>query len=359
LNSISAYSYDGTVDNDILCMLNINDANNDLMTVTVHWYKNGIFDRAVTLYNQKSGDVVEPLSKSQLSAGDTWQCRAKVYDGKDYSSWSQSNILTIETPTTNKPKPKSSGGGGGGGGGGSGSTSPIIVSDTPVVVVEEPIVEEPAQFEEPVQEDASIAITTQSVDIPQEPVHENNSITGDVVLEDNQPNGYMFIFFGLMISGILVFVGRKKISTQFLQQSISKMPEVLDDISSKANKIILLVKNGLIIPIDQKALYYILKKLNDGYSYEAIGEVLKKKGYSERFINHHTKVLQANGHQPFIKYPGPQKYSIPQSKKAKLMSDIQEYTRIHIHEGFKLDEIKQVLLYNGHPWDLIEDAIHG
>jgi hypothetical protein len=263
----------------------------------------------------------------------------------------------VQSDSTISIKPKRSSGGGGG----SSYTPPVdVVNTTPIVEEVAPAVEEPIQIENTVSEDASIAITAQSVDIPQEPVHENNSVSSDAVLENNQPNGYMFIFFGLMISGILVFVGRKHITRNvpYLTQQM-KIPDMMDAVSSKANKIILLVKNQFVTPVDQKALYYILKKLNDGYSYDAIGEVLKKKGYSDRFIDHHTKVLQANGHQPFIKYPGPQNYSIPQSKKAKLFSDIQEYTRVHIHEGFRLDEIKQVLLYNGHPLDLIEEAIHG
>jgi len=370
INSISAYSYDSTVNNDVSCMLNINDPNNNQMTVTLHWYKNGVFFKSVTKYNQKSGEITEILSKDNLNVDDTWQCRSRLYDGLNYSSWKPSNIITIQSVPIEEPRKS----GGGGGGGSSRSSTPIQVA-SPVVVVEEPIVEEsPTSFESSQSEDTSIAITTQSFDVPEEPVQEENSITGDVVLEDTQPgNGLAIILFGVMISGLLIFTYRKQIvitTDKYLpvvkekvlltkEKLLLTKEKIIPVVGATTDKVVFIVKKHLAVKTDQKIVYYILKKLNDGYSYDAIGEVLNKKGYSNRSVKYHTKVLMANGYQPFIKYPGPQNYSIPQSKKAKLINDIQEYTRIHIHEGFRLDEIKQVLLYSGHPWDIIEEAIHG
>jgi len=176
-----------------------------------------------------------------------------------------------------------------------------------------------------------------------------------------------------MISGLLIFTYRKQIvitTDKYLpvvkekvlltkEKLLLTKEKIIPVVGATTDKVVFIVKKHLAVKTDQKIVYYILKKLNDGYSYDAIGEVLNKKGYSNRSVKYHTKVLMANGYQPFIKYPGPQNYSIPQSKKAKLINDIQEYTRIHIHEGFRLDEIKQVLLYSGHPWDIIEEAIHG
>ena len=95
-------SSDGTntVTGNLNCYDTIMDPNGDRMNATVVWLVNGTPGISVD-YNQNmdSGSFFNAvLPSGNLSTGDTWACRIRLYDGMNRSDWGVSNSLTIVAP---------------------------------------------------------------------------------------------------------------------------------------------------------------------------------------------------------------------------------------------------------------------
>jgi hypothetical protein len=89
-----------TVNSDLLCHDTIMDPNGDRMNATVVWLVNGTPSISVD-YNQNldSGSFFNAvLLAGNLSTGDTWACRIRLYDGMNRSDWGVSNTLVIVAP---------------------------------------------------------------------------------------------------------------------------------------------------------------------------------------------------------------------------------------------------------------------
>jgi hypothetical protein len=92
------------------------DPNGDRMNATVVWLVNGTPSISVD-YNQNldSGSFFNAvLPSSNLSTGDTWTCRIRLYDGINHSDWGVSNSLTIVAPPVPPVTQPPTGSGGGG-----------------------------------------------------------------------------------------------------------------------------------------------------------------------------------------------------------------------------------------------------
>ena len=89
-----------TTTGNLDCYDTIMDPNGDRMNATVVWLVNGTPSISVD-YNQNldSGSFFNAvLSSSNLSTGDTWACRIRLYDGMNRSDWGVSNNLVIVAP---------------------------------------------------------------------------------------------------------------------------------------------------------------------------------------------------------------------------------------------------------------------
>ncbi len=69
---------------DLNCSTITSDSDGDSLTTTIQWYYNGTLDRTVTA----SSDV-------QTNLTGTHYCRARAYDGMNYSNWVTSNTVII------------------------------------------------------------------------------------------------------------------------------------------------------------------------------------------------------------------------------------------------------------------------
>ena len=100
-----------TTQEDLACSAQVSDADGDAMNSTIYWYNNSSL-YAVNQYNNLSnGNFSTATIKSgNLSAGQKWQCKMIVTDGKANSSWGESNNVTIRNPPgvnspPNDPRP--------------------------------------------------------------------------------------------------------------------------------------------------------------------------------------------------------------------------------------------------------------
>jgi len=95
---VSSYGTNTTLE-DLTCSAQVSDADGDSMNATTYWYNNSSL-YAVNQYNNlSSGNFSTATIKSgNLSAGQKWQCKMIVTDGKANSTWGESNNLTIRNP---------------------------------------------------------------------------------------------------------------------------------------------------------------------------------------------------------------------------------------------------------------------
>jgi len=111
-------SSDGTntTTGNLNCYDTIMDPNGDRMNASVVWVVNGTPGVSMEYaQNLDSGSFFNAVLLSRnLSTGDTWGCRIRLYDGKAYSDWGISNDLNIVAPPVlpQPPTQQPSGGGG-------------------------------------------------------------------------------------------------------------------------------------------------------------------------------------------------------------------------------------------------------
>ena len=98
-------STDGTnrTKQDLHCVFDIFDINNNTMNASVRWYKGDVLNLTIDYSNNfANGTRVDAvLGFGNTTKGDVWKCSARVFDGTDYSAWVNSSSLTIlNTPPT-------------------------------------------------------------------------------------------------------------------------------------------------------------------------------------------------------------------------------------------------------------------
>jgi len=101
LTTILINSTDGTNKTlqDLNCFTNITDPDSgDLLNVTIRWYNNNIINLTIDYNNSYANNTAfnATLNNANTSKGENWTCSIRIYDGTDYSSWTNtSNNLTI------------------------------------------------------------------------------------------------------------------------------------------------------------------------------------------------------------------------------------------------------------------------
>ena len=98
--SPSLVSVDGTnkTSTDLNCSAIITDDDSgDKLNVTVNWYKNAVLSLTVSYDNSYSNATMfnATLNSGNTSKSENWTCSLRLYDGKLYSDWGNSNNLTI------------------------------------------------------------------------------------------------------------------------------------------------------------------------------------------------------------------------------------------------------------------------
>jgi hypothetical protein len=102
---------------------------------------------------------------------------------------------------------------------------------------------------------------------------------------------------------------------------------------------------------------FIINSLNSGYSYDAIRISLKSKNLSKPDINKYFKDLKSKNYEPKIRAKEPVYMSLPENLRKKSFAALSTYVTKQLHEGFELNDIKQVLVHYGHSKDLVEEVI--
>jgi hypothetical protein len=81
---------------DLRCYFDVLDADGDNINVSVKWYKGAVEQLYFNYSNIVNGTLYNAtLDQGNLTLGDVWMCSVRYYDGIEYTSWVDSNNLTI------------------------------------------------------------------------------------------------------------------------------------------------------------------------------------------------------------------------------------------------------------------------
>lgn len=108
---------------------------------------------------------------------------------------------------------------------------------------------------------------------------------------------------------------------------------------------------------DQNFNAFIISRLNSGYSYDAISVALRRKKVPKSEINKYFKELKLKNYAPKIRFKEPVKVSVPENLRQQSFDALSKYVTKQLSDGFKLKDIKQVLLNYGHSVDIVDDVI--
>ena len=83
---------------DLNCFANIYDLNDDSINLTVQWYKNNALNLSFDYNNSYSNGsfFTTTLEYENTSVYDNWSCGMRLFDGENYSAWSNSSLLYIQ-----------------------------------------------------------------------------------------------------------------------------------------------------------------------------------------------------------------------------------------------------------------------
>lgn len=99
ITAISVVPASPTKANNISCNITVRDAEQALTNITFEWYKNGTNQTALAgTYNNTANNtatLISSLTSGNFSKLQNWSCRARAFDGTDYSSWNMSANVTI------------------------------------------------------------------------------------------------------------------------------------------------------------------------------------------------------------------------------------------------------------------------
>lgn len=78
---------------------------NEIMNVSVRWYKNGELNLTLEYEENYVNETIfsSSLLFGNTSKGEEWMCSLRSYDGKEYSEWYNSSNLSIENTAPNIP----------------------------------------------------------------------------------------------------------------------------------------------------------------------------------------------------------------------------------------------------------------
>ena len=83
-------------DTDLNCSAFISDMDNELLTVYVNWLKDNVSQYNQSFASQNNATTFSTLlNNNNLTLADVWKCSVRTYDDSAYSSWIDSNELTI------------------------------------------------------------------------------------------------------------------------------------------------------------------------------------------------------------------------------------------------------------------------
>ena len=91
-----------TTTEDINCIAELYDPDNEQINITIQWYKNNILEK-ITEYNNNYESktlFTATLYTNELQTGDTWNCAIQLTNTEHTSEWQQSNNITITEQTT-------------------------------------------------------------------------------------------------------------------------------------------------------------------------------------------------------------------------------------------------------------------
>ena len=108
--NITSYSSSNVSTSDIYSNWSMSDLDGEQSQENeTKWYKDDVLESDLTNYSL--------IDAGNLSATEVWKVSIRVYDGEEWSSWTNGSITLTETSAGPDPTPTSGGGGGGSGGG--------------------------------------------------------------------------------------------------------------------------------------------------------------------------------------------------------------------------------------------------
>ncbi|MEM3362574.1 MAG: NosD domain-containing protein, partial [Candidatus Anstonellaceae archaeon] len=101
ISSIVLTPSSATVLNNLTCNITAIDSQSTTLTAYYEWYKNNVNQTSLagTYSNlqNNTNTLISTLLSGNLTKGDNWYCRVRVYDGELYSDWNTSNSVTIQS----------------------------------------------------------------------------------------------------------------------------------------------------------------------------------------------------------------------------------------------------------------------
>lgn len=103
--AISIIPSNPSEETNISCNVTVTDAEQTATNVTFEWYNNTVNQASLGgAFNGVQNNIptiISNISSSNFAKGETWYCRARAFDGTNYSSWGTSNstIIANSVPT--------------------------------------------------------------------------------------------------------------------------------------------------------------------------------------------------------------------------------------------------------------------
>ncbi|MCX8159230.1 MAG: LamG domain-containing protein, partial [Candidatus Pacearchaeota archaeon] len=99
ITNIKLNSSDGSnkTKQDLHCVFDLVDADNNTMNVSVRWYKNNVLNLTIDYNNSYSNGtrIDAVLGYGNTTKGEVWHCSVRAFDGSVYSDWINSTNISI------------------------------------------------------------------------------------------------------------------------------------------------------------------------------------------------------------------------------------------------------------------------
>ena len=365
-----------SLSNELNCSTISYDPDNDALTTFIEWY-----------YNDSLNKTITADSDIQTNYSGTHYCRARAYDGQDYSQWATSDTITTTINETDIPPIISY----------LSLSNSLVCSGTVNELTNMTIIfyHNTEVNATSIQQDIIGAFTASAIEsdgewyckaIASDGMNTTTASSNTITIETNKKSSSGGRSGGSSQSipitpskpepNITKEETVKNAETKTPQKSINTEPEIIESEekpiieiptiikSSKYRPLIVCMVIFLILAIavlftikpvetNPKIIEYTTKSLNLGYSYNAI-RISLQKYVPDAVIDHHFHMLKMHNKKPIIRIQTPIDKTITDPNAVLAMK---QSIAKHRAYGFKDKDIEKMLLSNGYPKSLIEASI--
>jgi len=365
-----------SLSNELNCSTISYDPDNDALTTFIEWY-----------YNDSLNKTITADSDIQTNYSGTHYCRARAYDGQDYSQWATSDTITTTINETDIPPIISY----------LSLSNSLVCSGTVNELTNMTIIfyHNTEVNATSIQQDIIGSFTASAIEsdgewyckaIASDGMNTTTASSNTITIETNKKSSSGGRSGGSSQSipitpskpepNITKEETVKNAETKTPQKSINTEPEIIESEekpiieiptiikSSKYRPLIVCMVIFLILAIavlftikpvetNPKIIEYTTKSLNLGYSYNAI-RISLQKYVPDAVIDHHFHMLKMHNKKPIIRIQTPIDKTITDPNAVLAMK---QSIAKHRAYGFKDKDIEKMLLSNGYPKSLIEASI--